>query len=264
MHGWSGCGIFRNAMTKLLLPLVFLVGCATAKSAAYADLRALDKQQNYAEMMGRLKDVAPAERDEEWEGFVERASIEAISKAEVKDGRAGERVLTMMDEQLVAFPSLKKSTAWFQARADKGVQAFKWTFSNYRHATSDEQWVPKVVEFVEKDTMTKGLAQRLAKEVVAERLVASSAWPLYDLAFKRDGDAVCADSKLVDVVIDVIDYQSWLDVMKPLVNTRCAAQLKKPVAEKLKKNDSTSFRKGACQVLAGQADVADALKICEG
>jgi len=70
--------------------------------------------------------------------------------------------------------------------------------------------------------------------------------------------------KLVDVVIDVIDYQSWLDVMTPLVTKRCAAQLKKPVAEKLKKNDSTSFRKGACQVLAGQADVSDALKICEG
>lgn len=264
MHGWVGCGIFRHAMTKLLLPLLFLVGCATAKSAAYADLRALDKQQNYVEMMGRLKDVAPAERDEEWEGYVERACIEAITKAEIKDGRAGEHVLAIIDDQLVAFPSLKKSTAWFQARADKGVEAFKWTYSNYRHSTGDEQWVPKIVAYVEKDTLTKGVVQRFAKDVVAARLVASSAWPLYDLAFKRDGDAVCSDSKLVDVVIDVIDYQSWLDVMKPLVTTRCAAQLKKPVAEKLKKNDSTSFRKGACQVLAGQADVADALKICEG
>lgn len=251
-------------MTRLLVPCLFLVGCATAKSAAFEDLRALDKQQNYVEMMGRLKDVPPAQRDDEWEGFVERACIDAIAKAEIKDASAGEAVLRLIEEQAVAFPSLKKSVAWHAARADKGVEAFKWTFSNYRHATSDEAWVPKVVAFVEKDALTKGLAQRFAKDVVAARLVASTAWPLYELAFKRDGDAVCADPKLVDVVIDVIDYQSWLDAMKPLVTTRCPAQLKKPVAEKLKKNDSTSFRKAACQVLAGQADVADALKICEG
>lgn len=251
-------------MSRLLLPCLFLVGCATAKSAEYEDVRALDKQQNYAEMLGRLKAVAPAQRDDEWEGYVERANINALATAEIKDGRAAESVLSMIDEQLVSFPSLKKSAAWFEKRAEVGVTAFKWTYSNYRHSTSDEEWVPKVKAFVEKDTMTKGVAQRFAKDVVAARLVASSAWPLYEIAFQRDGDSVCTDPKLVDVVIDVIDYQSWLDVMTPLVTKRCAAQLKTPVAEKLKKNDSTSFRKGACKVLAGQADVSEALKICEG
>jgi hypothetical protein len=255
-------------MNRLLIPALFLVGCATAQSAAkspvFDDLRALDKQQNYVEMMGRLKEVPPTQRDEEWEGFVTRANVDLITRAEIKDSRAAESVLAMMEEQVVAFPSLKSSQPWLTARADKAVTAFKWSYSNYRHSTGDEQWVPKIVAFVEKDTTTKGLAQRMAKEVVTERLVASSAWPLYQLAFKRDGDAVCADSKLVDVVLDVIDYKSWLDEMTPLVTKRCAAQLKKPVADKLKKDDSTSFRKAACQVLAGQADVADALKVCEG
>lgn len=248
-------------MIRLLLPCLFLVGCATAKSAAYENLRALEKQQNYAEMVGRLKEVQPVERDEEWEGFVERASLKELS-VELKDARAAEHLLATIDAQLESYPSLKKSAAWWQKRADVGVTAFKWTYSNYRHATSDEQWVPKIVAFVEKDSTTKGLAQRFARDVVAARLVASSAWPLYALAFQRDGDAVCADPKLVDVVIELIDYKSWLDEVKPLVTTRCAAQLKKPVAEKLKKNDSTSFRVAACQVLAGQADVSDALKIC--
>jgi hypothetical protein len=237
-------------MTQFLLPCLLLVGCATAKSAEYEDLRALDKQQNYAEMLGRLKAVAPTQRDEEWEGFVQRATIDALARVELKGSRDAESVLSMIDEQLVAFPSLKKSVAYFQKRADVGVEAFKWTFANYRHATSDEQWVPKVKAFVEKDTSTKGLAQRFANDVVGARLVASSAWPLYELAFQRDGDSVCADKKLVEVVLEVIDSQSWLDV-------------KNPVAKKLKENASTSFRKGACQVLSGQADVSDALKICE-
>ncbi len=242
---------------------LFLVGCATAKPAVFDDLRALDKQQNYLELMGRLKEVPPASRDDEWEGFVEKANINALTALEIKDGRQGEHALTTIEDQLTNYPSLKKSAAWFQTRAEVGMKAFAWTFSNYRHATSDEQWVPKIVAFVEKDTFTKGVALKFGRELVAERLVASSAWPLYDLSFKRDGDSVCTDPRLPDLVVDAIGYESWLEQMKNLVTVRCSAQLKKPVAEKLKKNDSTSYRRGACKVLAGQADVADALKICD-
>ncbi|MCU0701795.1 MAG: hypothetical protein MUC96_35260 [Myxococcaceae bacterium] len=255
-------------MLRALLPALVLVGCATTPSAssspAMADLRALDQQQNYAEMLGRLKDVAPAQRDAEWETLAEKANVAALEKLEITDGRSGESALMVIDDQFAAFPSLKKSPTYLQKRADVGAKAFGWTYGNYRHSTGDEQWVPKVKKFAEADAVTKGLAQRLAKDVVLGRLVASSAWPLYELAFQRDGDAVCADAKLVDVVIDVIDYESWLDEMTTLVTKRCPAQLKKPVAEKLKKNDSKSFRKGACKVLAGQADVGDALKVCEG
>lgn len=249
-------------IARLAVPVLFLVGCAPAKPAVFADLRALDQQQNYLEMLPRLKEVPPASRDDEWEAFVEKANINALTSFEIKDGRSGEAALRTIEEQLTAYPSLKKSAAWHQTRADVGMKAFGWTFSNYRHATSDEQWVPQIVTFVEKDTLTKGLAAKFARELVTERLVASSGWPLYAMAFKRDGDAICADPKLPAVVIDAIDYKSWLDEMKQLVTVRCPAQLKKPVAEKLKKNDSTSFRVAACKVLEGQADVADALKIC--
>jgi hypothetical protein len=255
-------------MLRALLPALLVVGCATTPSAssspAMADLRALDQQQNYAEMLGRLKDVPPAQRDAEWEALTEKANVAALEKVEITDGRSGEYALMAIEDQLAAFPSLKKSPAYLQNRADVGVKAFGWTYSNYRHSTGDEQWVPKVKKFAEADSATKGLAQRIAKDVILGRLVASSAWPLYELAFQRDGDAVCADPKLIDVVIDVIDYESWLDEMTTLVTKRCSTQLKTPVAEKLKKNDSKSFRKGACQVLAGQAGIADALKVCEG
>jgi hypothetical protein len=229
-----------------------------------ADLRALDQQQNYAEMMGRLKDVPPAQRDAEWEALAEKANLAALDTLEIADGRSGESALRLLEDQAAAFPSLRKSSAWLARRADIGVKAFRWTYGNYRHSTSDEQWVPQVKKFAEADPVTKGLAQRLAKDVILGRLVASSAWPLYELAFQRDGDAVCSDPKLADVVLDVIDYESWLEEMTGLVTKRCAAQLKKPVAEKLKKNDSKSFRRGACKVLVGQSDVADALKVCEG
>jgi hypothetical protein len=102
----------------------------------------------------------------------------------------------------------------------------------------------------------------MAKELVFKRLVPSSAWRLYELAFTRDGDAVCADSGLPSVVIDNLDYRIFLADMKMLVTKRCASQLQAPVLEKLRKNDSGSYRKGACEVLA---DVAtdEVKKLCE-
>jgi hypothetical protein len=250
-------------MHRLFPAFLVLIGCAAAKPAVFNDLRALDTQQSYRELVGRLKEVPPAQRDSEWDDLTTRAHVALLKEVEVKDPASGEAALALLKEQPLAFPSLKKSVPWLEARATLGIKAFGWTYSNYRHATSDEQWVPQVTAFAEQDPVTKGLAQRLGRDVVLGRLVASSAWPLYSLALTRDGDAVCTDEKLAAVVIDVIDYQSWLDEMKALVTGRCAAQLKGPVSEKLKKNDSKSFRKGACQVLAGQTDVADALKVCE-
>jgi hypothetical protein len=250
-------------MNRIALVCLTLLRCAAAKPAIFDDLRALDKQQNYAELLPKLKEVPASSRDDEWEALAERATVATLSNFTIKDGNDGERALMTIDEQMNAFPSLKKSKLYLEKRAEVGAAAFKWTFSNYRHATSDEQWVPKVRAFVEKDTLTKGLAQTMAKDVVTTRLVASSAWPLYQLAFEREGDAVCADSKLVDVVLDVIDSESWLDEMTPLVTKRCAAQLKSPAIEKLKKNESRGFRKGACQVLAGQPDAAEALRVCQ-
>lgn len=247
---------------SVVLTCCFVVGCATAKSGALAELKALEQQQSWSELRGKLKAVPATERDAEWEGLVERAAVNELASIEIKDPYSGESALAQIAAQAEAYPSLKKSVDWLAKRADVGAKAFGWTYSNYRHSTSDEEWVPKVKAFVEADAVTKGLAQRFGKDVIAGRLVASSAWPLYKLAFTREGDSVCADSKLLDVVVDVIDYESWLDEMKPLVTQRCAAQLKAPIIEKLKKNDSKGFRKGACKVLEGQADAAEALKVC--
>lgn len=259
-------------MRTLLLSLSALVafGCATTGAAGSSgggspeldELRALDKQQDYRELVTRLKSVPPTKRDAEWEGLVAKGHIEVLKAFEVKNASDGERALAILEDQATEYPTLKKNADWLTARADLGVKAFGWTFSNYRHAISEEKWVPQVKAFVEKDTVTKGLALRAAKDVVLQRLVASSAWPLFELAFTRDGDAVCADEKLPEVVIDLIDARVWLDEMKVLVTKRCVKQLKAPVVAKLAKDDSGTFRKAACQMLKGEPDVGDALKVC--
>ncbi|MCA2977038.1 MAG: hypothetical protein INH41_04725 [Myxococcaceae bacterium] len=251
-------------MLRSFASTLLLVGCATTPAAAslMADLRALDRQEGYAELLARLKDVAPSQRDADWEALAAKANVMALDRLEIDDARSGEAALTVMAEQPVAFPSLRRSSDWLQKRTEVGLKAFRWTFGNHRHSAGDEPWVPRLLKFAAADPQTRGLAQRLAKELVLERLVSSSAWPLYELAFEREGDAVCADPKLVEVVLDAIDSEAWLDEMSALVTKRCAAQLKAPVAERLKKNESKSFRRGACKVLAGQADVADALKVC--
>lgn len=256
----------RPALPTALLACLLTVRCATPLSAAdaatLADLRALDRQQNYAEMLGRLKDVRPALRDAEWEALVEKATVAELDRQEVKDAPSGELALRVMKEHLVAFPSLRQSRSYLARRAELGLVAFGWTYSSYRHSVGDEEWVPQVLAFAEADTATPGLAQRMARELVLKRLVASSSWPLYQLALRREGDAVCADVRLPDVVLDLIEARSFLEELQALVTGRCAAQLKGPVVERLRKGDSSSFRKGACAVLAGQRDLGDVLKAC--
>lgn len=247
-----------------LIPLfcACLLGCATAKSPVFDDLRALDKQQDYRELVTHLKEVPAAQRDAEWEELSAKAHAELLKTTEVKTAADGERALATIKDQLETFPTLKLSPTWLAARADLGAKAFGWTYANYRHASSDEQWVPQVLEFVKADTTTKGLPLRMAKDLVLGRLVASSAWPLYQLAFEREGDAVCADEKLPAVVLDIVGYHSWQAEMKTLVTQRCAAQLKSTVFEKAIKGEDRGFQVGVCKMLAGEVP-PELTKACE-
>lgn len=256
-------------MKRLVLLVPLCLACASTQgsksastSQAIAQLQALEKQESWDELRASLKTVPPTDRDAEWERLVERAAIVELDAVKITDTYSGENALAVISQQASSYPSLKKSAAWLDKRVAVGSKAFGWTYSNYRHSIGDEKWVPQIKAFVEADTVTKGLAQKMARDVVLNRLVASSAWPLYAYAFEREGDAVCTDPKLPDVVFDIIDSEAWIDEMKALVTKRCASQLKQPVIEKLKKNESKGFRKGACKVLEGQADAADALKIC--
>lgn len=255
-----------QAMNRLLLLSCLVVGCVAPKSTenssgAMAELRALDKQSDWRELLSRVRQVAPTQRDAEWEALVERAAIGVLEGTDVKSAGEAESRLRTMDELVKEYPSLGRSKTYFAKRAELGLHDLKLTFSNSRHSRGDDSWLPQVKEFVEKDTQTPGLAQRAAKELILGRLVAEVAFPLYQVAFKRDGDSVCHDAELPKVIVGVIQDGSWADEAKQVATERCWAQLKGPLLAELEKKERP-YVKRVCPMISGKADAAELKGAC--
>lgn len=242
----------------LLLTLGLAVSCATPASYPVEDFRALAKQESWRELLGSLASVAPSKRDDQWTAFLAQAAAGNLKNYEV--GQSPEGAIAMADELLKDYPVLKTSKVYMAQRAETGIQALKLSFGRYRHSASDDEWLPQVKSFVEKDAVTPGLAQRVAKEVVLGRLIPSTAFPLYQVAFSRDGDAVCDDAELPKVMLEVVEDGVWTEEAKAVVAGRCFAQLRGPFSEALAKGDNRHLVKHACQLLAGRAELAEVLK----
>jgi hypothetical protein len=244
----------------LVLPLL---ACATAKPVPpypLEDFQALERQQGWQELLGKLKEVAPSKRDATWEGFAERTAAAVLEAIEVKEGYGAEAAIVEADELMKQYPHLKSSKSFLEARAKVGIKAFKLSFSNYRHAGYGDEWLTKIRDFVAKDTVTPDLPLRLAKEAVLKRLVATQAFPLYLMAFERSSTAVCADGELAGIINAVLESGSWLEEVGTLVTKTCWEQLKTPVLERLAKRDDKHYLKHTCAVLANHPPAADAVK----
>jgi hypothetical protein len=220
-----------------------------------AELQALLKQESYDELLGKAQTVPATERNDEWLRVVSSAAVKSSPKKQFKDGREAESYLANFDDLLRRYPMLKTSKEFMSHRAEQAKSAFLWTFSNYRHSGGDEEWVPKVVEFVKLDTSTPGLAQKYANEVVLQRLVASRGFDLFQLAFERDGDKVCADAGLAKTVVDLIDYDSYVPETQKLVE-RCGTAFDAAISAKLNDATAKDFKRHACVTLKGRPVVS--------
>lgn len=241
----------------ILVTLGLAVACATPSPYPIEDFRALVKQESWQELRGSLAAVAPSKRDDQWASFLATAAAGELKNLEVS--KYPEGAIATADDLLTQYPVLKTSKPYLAQRAETGIEALKLSYGNYRHG-SDDEWLPKVMDFVQKDAVTPGLAQRVAKEVVLARLIPVVAFPLYRLAFSRDGDAVCNDAELPKVMLDVVESGSWAEESKGIVAGRCFEQLKRPFSEALTKAESRHLVKHACQQLAGRAELAELLK----
>ncbi len=242
--------------------LIFLNACATARGAsspAQLELDALLKQESYDELLSKALAVPATERNDAWLNAVSTAAVKSTSKKAFRETSEAEAYLASLEDMLRRFPLLKNSKPFMAHRAENGKGAFLWTFSNYRHSTGDEAWVPKVLEFVKADTVTPGLAQTYANEVVLSRLVASAGFPLFQLAFERNGDVVCKDPGLPKTVVELIDYDIYVPETQKLFE-RCKTAFDAAVAAKVKEPEAKDFRKHACVTLKGKPVMAGVCK----
>jgi len=222
----------------------------TASAATYemADLKALDKDQSWRELVDHLTDVVPSKRDAEWKAIAERACSGVLDPAAIKDPASGERTLDQIDELMKRFGWLKDSKVFMSRRAEVGFKAFGWTFSNSRHSTGEDPWLDRLKAFVAADAVTPDIALRGAKAVTS-RLVAVVAFPMFKTALSKGGKPVCKEADLQKSALGALSEGSWKAEVNEVLTT-CWDEMKPVIlAEVLKPDATRTLQLKLCPVL---------------
>lgn len=231
---------------SLLIPL-----SASAATYEMADLKALDKDQSYRELVDHLLDILPSKRDAEWKAIAERACVAVIDPNEVKDAASAQRSLDRMDELMKKFGWLKESKTFLARRADVGLKAMGWTYSNSRHSSSEDPWLDNLKAFVAADQQTADLPLRALK-LTNSRLVAVVGFPFVKTVLAKGGKNACKDNDVQQSVLGAITEGSWATEAAE-VTTTCWDELKPLViAETVKPEQTRTMQLKLCPVLTAK------------
>lgn len=242
-------------MRKMCLLLTLLAcACATTKpkndSKEMAELRALDKQEAWQELYGRLDTVPPTARDEEWQALGEKAVVNLLGSVKTDEYRL-EGTLQTLAGLKQQYPTIGKSQAFREKRQEVGLTAFKQHFSDYRHSAGDDEWLTQLKQFVKDDPDSKGLPLAAGK-MVSKLLVEATTIPLYSEAAAREPDVACKDEALHAAIVETAaEGDVWREELTKLVNETCSSDLPKALtaaADTAKPKD----RKGICDLLKTQ------------
>lgn len=236
--------------TALLLSLCVGSFPLAASAATYeiADLKALDKDQGWRELVDHLNDILPSKRDAEWRAIAERACTGIIDASELKDANAAQRVLDQTDELMKRYGWLKESKLFLARRNEVGLKAFGWTFSSSRHSAGEDAWLDKVSAFVNADAVTADLPLRGLK-LVTSRLIPVAAFPLVKPTLARSGKGACKDAELQAVLLGALSEGAWKAESAEFTNT-CWEDLKPVItAEVLKPDVTRTVQLKLCPVL---------------
>lgn len=233
----------RTLLLAVLLPLA-----ASAATYELADLKALEKDQSWRELVDHLNDLPPSKRDPDWKALAERACTGVLDPNEVKDLPTAEAALSQIEGLLKKFTWLKDSRTFMARRAEVGFKALGWTYQTSRHSTSDDPWLDGLKAFVAADAQTPDIALRGAK-LVTSRLVAEVAFPLLKTALAKGGKPVCKDADLQKATLEAVEDGAWKKEVGEVLTT-CWDELKPQLVEKVMKADaSRTLRLKLCPVL---------------
>jgi hypothetical protein len=249
-------------MVSLVLVASVVGARASAKDYEMADLQALDKSSSWEELIVHLKDIPPSKRDGKWQTIAEHAGAGLLGSVKIGEHNP-EEVLFVSERILGAYPVLKQSKVFMAKRAETGLQAFKWSYSNYRHSAGDDKWIDKIVEFVEGDDTTPDLALRAGK-LIDSRLIPVCGFRLFKIALAKGGAAVCKDGDFQRTVVAAVEEGAWLAEATAIVKDKCWGELKGPLLAELEKNKSDNFRQHACPKLKANNALSKAqVTICD-
>lgn len=189
--------MFKVKLSVLfVLPSMFLGNWAfSAEKGAYtlADLRALEKQKGYLELVVHLTDVPPSARNQEWKIIAERGSIRLMESLPDKSCA----VQCSIDALVHLIPLLKESKPFMEKRAAFGLKSFETCYEDARSSRGFVPWcTDHANEFIQADKDNTGLALQIG-QLVGRNDSPLKALPFYQLAVAGKNSAeVCTNPKV--------------------------------------------------------------------
>lgn len=156
-----------------------------------ADLRALDRQGSYEELLAKAGEVRPAKRDAEWESLLEKAAIAYLEQIAGKEYELAP--VEVSNRLLEMYPVLGKRGGFMKARAEQGIEAYRRCYgSNCRQyiGSRNDAWSEAVYEFAETDPANIAF---LAGKMMSQFLIPRVSAPVFALAAEHNGKQICAD-----------------------------------------------------------------------
>jgi Caspase domain len=171
-----------------------------------ANLDALAAAKSWRELGTHLTDVQPTARDAHWASLAEQAAVGDLTASLAEPGIR----LAAAEHYLATFPTLRSSQTFLALRASIGLDAFGTCFE--QRAGAEPAKCLRELEIFVRSAPQDGDLARNAARLVARIFNRATAAAFYVIALETLGQgiprdrppAVCADSKLVDVVIPAL------------------------------------------------------------
>jgi hypothetical protein len=264
-------------MRKQLLACALLAITTTAsaddKKYTLADLKALVSQKSFKEAVAHLGDIAPTERNADWQALAADAATGYVTGLSNDDYGAKIGAIEQLDE---AFPMILKSPKYTKVRAEIGLTGFAKCFGQdsgywWRSNASFEVCRDHLVKFVDADAGNPDLTLRAAKLFRREVSPHSAAAGFFKKAITAAGKnagAVCKDEDLKLVVVSGFNAPKDWDqnkIVHDIVVNTCWNEFKSVVLDEYKKaGETSSERRNTCAILKAKSSLsADQTRACE-
>jgi hypothetical protein len=228
---------------------IAVLGFVAGDKYTLADLQALEKKEQYEELLLHIEDVAPASRSAAWDALLTRASTAYVATLTDIADTYGAFGGFMTTEQLAKrYPQLRKSKEFMRKRGEVGKHMFEKCF---QLTYSGEECVGMALEFVKVAGTDAGEKLAVAK-VVSRNQNKYVAVPFFTAALKDDKSG-CKDADLAATTTAGLALPPDYDNAKgarDIAQNVCFAELEKPIVEALTKSDTSGYyRDNACAVL---------------
>src|SRR5438128_873467 len=139
-----------SAVLALLLAVSFGVPALAGDKYKMKDLEALAKSESWLELLAHAMDVAPSDRDDDWQELVVKAASGRFDELKDEDLKYLSGIKSTIEGDEKVFPFLKKSKTYRRAANKATVKTLKGCYmSGECKQGNDPDWLNMVREWVE-------------------------------------------------------------------------------------------------------------------